>query len=942
MAVELIITSVRKGLDGGSGYQPVLRTKDLKPPVAERLQLRSGYSHPFPHGDRRNPVVHVHRIERVAGETLHVIARICDAGSDHTGRSNFLAHFVAMDEAEARRKPAGPAEVMRRMSFKTSWDEPAREADPPTVVGGDRQPGPCQAWKAAGLDPGIAGDLAEAAMSGREVTLVSRESDDVLALFADALALVAPAKRWQVTFNTCRIEPFDGTWQAIRHDLPQAGGLRSGPGVIDLTTNPRGGNGPYAAFARGEAASLPWQQSAKGGAAEGEREAKTASIGLPPQAPRPDTAAVGAPLAGGVSGPALAQPRPKRRPGIKYVEPLEVSDEPGHLASIGRRLMWLVLGIVVMLPLAFGGVVYVWPDVIRNLTAGSSVASVTPNASHAAPSTEDLVGEAERAHREREKARMAEQRRNEQKQQEEAKAAGEATAQAAEAKRLEDETQRADSEAEKQKREQEEKRQRAAAALAALRKMPAIVVEDLVTGGGLGTPRVNDVDLGPFDIAALAEPGFALAVPKDVCDGAAFNAWVEEPPAGQKSWRILAASRAIDGGAAGPLHLATLTARDGKLYLRAVDDKAAKNPRFNLLRRSVLLVKARDPAEPSAKATVQRAIQLVRPVEGILQWEVSLLKKERFESLPRVPDTTVAGPGSSAAPALANDTRIAYEVRFDYPLQYQGGEPLEKPAARRFQASGFCPLLECSLPNLSGPQKPTVGVDIDISLIEGKLAFRPDVQGPGKDAVDLREIAEWVGLSDREFEKYFDKTVMGQLSLDVNSIKRQPLRRFPASSAYKKMQSLIDARAYRPVIDRFFVEQQWFLPSRKPNKEVIPDGKDSVQRWIDKCTEIINRAAQAVAANDNDAIKKAEAEWQTEMVNRLDAWLQRHRKTQYELCIKQRLNFRPLTGPVTIVVTELSSPAYDKDGKRYDVTLATPLEKNAGGSRPGRTPVGLD
>ena len=190
MAVELVITSVRKGLDGGSGYQPVLRTKGLKPAIAERLQLRSGYPHPYSHGDRRNPVVFVHRIERVGGETLHVLARICDAGSDHTGRSNFLAHLVAINDGEARRKGSGPADVIRRLAFKASWDEPPREDDPPAVIASDRGPGPCLAWEAAGLDPGLAGDLAEAAALGKDVRLIVRQSDDVLALYADALALV--------------------------------------------------------------------------------------------------------------------------------------------------------------------------------------------------------------------------------------------------------------------------------------------------------------------------------------------------------------------------------------------------------------------------------------------------------------------------------------------------------------------------------------------------------------------------------------------------------------------------------------------------------------------------------------------------------------------------------------------------------------------------------
>jgi len=263
MAHELIITSVRKGLDGGSGYQPVLRTRDMSQAVAERLQIRCGYSHPYPHGDPRNPIVYIHRIERVAGETLHLLARICDAGSDHTGRSNFLAHLVSAPDGETRRSPAGPADVARNLAFTTSWSGPPRESDPITLIGMDRSPGPCAAWRAAGLDPGIAGDLAETAAKNGDVRLIVRVNDDVLALFADALSLVPPAKRWRVTFNTCEIEPFDASWRAVREDLPQAKAIRGTPRVIDLTVpGVTGGDHGYARFARGQEAQLPWQISA--------------------------------------------------------------------------------------------------------------------------------------------------------------------------------------------------------------------------------------------------------------------------------------------------------------------------------------------------------------------------------------------------------------------------------------------------------------------------------------------------------------------------------------------------------------------------------------------------------------------------------------------------------------------------------------------------------
>jgi hypothetical protein len=913
MAVELIITSVRKGLDGGSGYQPVLRTRDLKPAVAERLQLRSGYSHPFPHGDRRNPVVHVHRIERVAGDTLHVLARICDAGSDHTGRSNFLAHFVAMDDAEARRKPAGPAEVTRRMTFKTSWDEPAREADPPTVVGGDRQPTPCQAWKAAGLDPGIAGDLAEAAMAGRAVTLVSRETDDVLALFADALALVAPAKRWQVTFNTCSIEPFDGTWQAIRGDLPQARGARSAPGVIDLTTNPRGGDGAYAAYARGAAAELPWQQSAKPTEQVGGTSTGSGGGGRPPQ-----TTALS-------NGPMVAPPEPpggkgpptaKRRPGIRNLEQdpdVTGADDPGRLAAVGRWLMWSVLVLLLILPLAVGGVVLLRPDLLPTSITPSSVAALPANDGTPAVPSVDL-GEEDRARREREQEREEKQRRQEHHEKVAADAKAAAEAQAAEVRRKEEEARLAAMRAERESRERDAKKNRAAEAFAALKKLPAVVVQDLVPSLDIEDGRVIDVDLGPFDFEALVEPEFALAIPKDSYDGAAFNAWVDEVPGGRGTWHIVAASRPVDGGAAQPLHLATILARDGNVHIAAANAKASKNPLFKLLRRSVLLVKARDPAQAAGKAAVQQAIQLVRPAAGVLQWQVSLLQGTKQLSLPRPSGVTVKA-GQREPPALPPDTEITYEVRFDYPLQYDGGKPLEKPVVRAFQSATFCPLLRCPPPNNQRPEQPEIGIDVSISFDEAAIGIQPEVRGPGANAVDLQKLAEVIGKKDKDREKWFNDTQIGPVKLDAKAIGRQPVQTFRGSLAEKKILGLINHEEYRASMNQFFEKKDWFAGEKDENGTPI----DRVGGWSKLCTEMRERATKA---KDPAELQAVAAEWKNKMVARLEAWLSHYERQLRDRMEKWLNAFKPLANPATVILTRLVSPAFDADGKRYDVVLA--------------------
>ena len=145
MAHQIVATSVPRGLDGVSGYQTVLKSAGIPPRVFDRLKARSGYSHRYPHGDRRNPVVYLHRIEELAGSRWHVLGCIRDAGSDHTGRSNFLAHMLAIDTNEARGKPGGPAAAaMVRGCFLDKWDRPPEStALAKTLVVADRpaQPG---------------------------------------------------------------------------------------------------------------------------------------------------------------------------------------------------------------------------------------------------------------------------------------------------------------------------------------------------------------------------------------------------------------------------------------------------------------------------------------------------------------------------------------------------------------------------------------------------------------------------------------------------------------------------------------------------------------------------------------------------------------------------------------------------------------------------------
>jgi len=296
MAHQLIYTSAKQGLDGIPGYRTVLRSAGMPPQVATRLKAAAAYSHPFPAGDDRNPMVYLHQHEKAADKIWHVLGCIRDV-PEHTGRSNFLAHMLAADQAEVRGKKGGPAAVMATAGlFVQSWQGPPDgAAQTKLLVAGDKAPvkGSCPAWTTAGLDPGLAGDLAMHAAAGKPVVIVTRPDDKVLALFCDALLLVPPEKRWSVTFNTCAIEGFNGIWTAIRADLPQARGLRDSRAavVIDLTTNPRGSEDGYARFARGDAETLPWQAAVP-----------------KPEGPEPP---IGPPV-----GPRVRPPRPPRKPSV--------------------------------------------------------------------------------------------------------------------------------------------------------------------------------------------------------------------------------------------------------------------------------------------------------------------------------------------------------------------------------------------------------------------------------------------------------------------------------------------------------------------------------------------------------------------------------------------------------------------------------------------------
>jgi hypothetical protein len=244
---ELHYTSVPRGLQPGSrGFCTVAHTQGLAAPLMQKLEGLSGYRPLFPPLDERahlNPVAWSHLHVNVMGTTYSVLSRVCPAGLDYSERTNKFAHHVALDPSETA--AGGPAWMMQQPGFiDTAWQgEPRLLARGRTPPRGDVKHGVARTWQQLAGDAGWAGVLAEATLAdpNRPIYIVTDLGVDVLSLFAEALALLPPEKRWSVTFSTYFATVPAGQpclWRWVQKDSPEAkaAARQSNAMEIDLTT----------------------------------------------------------------------------------------------------------------------------------------------------------------------------------------------------------------------------------------------------------------------------------------------------------------------------------------------------------------------------------------------------------------------------------------------------------------------------------------------------------------------------------------------------------------------------------------------------------------------------------------------------------------------------------------------------------------------------------
>lgn len=221
MIQEIVYTSAEKGLKQGSrGFCTVVATVGISINLAERLESMSGYRQIFPVGDPRaglNPVAYSHITTRIAGQSLHVVSRVADAGQDYTGRSNKLAHHLALSVGDCI--SAGPARLLTQRGVMVDrWNGEVRNVAP-------RQLPPVEtpetiqlaAWHAVTGDHGWAGSIAEQLLdSPSPINVLFPLGTNTLLLTQEVLDLLPAGQRWAITFSTYFTRLLAGTECQLR------------------------------------------------------------------------------------------------------------------------------------------------------------------------------------------------------------------------------------------------------------------------------------------------------------------------------------------------------------------------------------------------------------------------------------------------------------------------------------------------------------------------------------------------------------------------------------------------------------------------------------------------------------------------------------------------------------------------------------------------------
>jgi hypothetical protein len=234
VSYELVFTSASQGLRrGASGFCTVAATEGIPRALQDKLESLSGYRHTEAAHGRGRPVNHSHLTIRIQRSIYHVVSRIGDPGMDYSGRSNKIAHHLALSSAELERFPQGPSPLFSDDSFwHDSWDSAPEVLEPGRLPrsSAERLNG-FETWEDVFGDAGWAGLMGHSIADGmKSVSVIVPDSEQTLTLLNEALQLVPLQDRWKVCFSTYYSRHVSGMqchWRFVLDGTSEARKLRA-------------------------------------------------------------------------------------------------------------------------------------------------------------------------------------------------------------------------------------------------------------------------------------------------------------------------------------------------------------------------------------------------------------------------------------------------------------------------------------------------------------------------------------------------------------------------------------------------------------------------------------------------------------------------------------------------------------------------------------------
>jgi|GEM_PF-2073785 len=235
MPQQLIYTSAPRGVIAGrSGHCTVARSAAMRDALMLQLEKLSYYQHLSLAGGQERPI-YCCRILDLRGSRYHVLTRICDAGLDFTGRTNFIAHHLAFAPEEIREYSSPPAILRAWPGWAKAWNKEPELFDKEDWTSLTEIPNaamPARNWQQITGDAANGYGLLEA-RAGLALRVDDLTDEQVLALFAESFELLElrdprrdfRATAWQCTFTTSMQEqdnPADFRWRCLHSDNPAA------------------------------------------------------------------------------------------------------------------------------------------------------------------------------------------------------------------------------------------------------------------------------------------------------------------------------------------------------------------------------------------------------------------------------------------------------------------------------------------------------------------------------------------------------------------------------------------------------------------------------------------------------------------------------------------------------------------------------------------------